>query len=86
MGFELSWTWFWVILSALLVVGEIFTAGFFILPFGIGAADPRRRRVRWARLTAPPTPGVDLCGPPRIKPRLAVDPAAVRQSCRADAV
>jgi membrane protein implicated in regulation of membrane protease activity len=38
MGFELSWTWFWVILSALLVVGEIFTAGFFILPFGIGAA------------------------------------------------
>jgi len=38
MGFELSWTWFWVILSAILVVGEIFTAGFFILPFGIGAA------------------------------------------------
>lgn len=38
MGFELSWTWFWVILSAFLVVGEIFTAGFFILPFGIGAA------------------------------------------------
>jgi membrane protein implicated in regulation of membrane protease activity len=38
MGFELSWTWFWVILSAILVVGEIFTAGFFIIPFGIGAA------------------------------------------------
>jgi len=37
MGFELSWTWFWVILSAILVVGEIFTAGFFLLPFGIGA-------------------------------------------------
>lgn len=38
MAFELPWEWFWVILSALLVVGEIFTAGFFILPFGIGAA------------------------------------------------
>lgn len=38
MGWELPWQWFWVILSAFLVVGEIFTAGFFILPFGIGAA------------------------------------------------
>lgn len=38
MAFELPWEWFWVILSALLVVGEVFTAGFFILPFGIGAA------------------------------------------------
>ena len=38
MGLELSWTWFWVLLAALLVVGEIFTAGFFMLPFGIGAA------------------------------------------------
>lgn len=37
MGFELSWTWFWIILAAILVVGEIFTAGFFMLPFGIGA-------------------------------------------------
>lgn len=35
---ELSWTWFWIILSAFLIVGEIFTAGFFLLPFGIGAA------------------------------------------------
>ena len=38
MAWELSWEWFWVILSAFLIVGEIFTAGFFILPFGIGAA------------------------------------------------
>lgn len=38
MEFDLPWNWFWVILSAILVVGEIFTAGFFILPFGIGAA------------------------------------------------
>ena len=38
MEWNLPWNWFWVILSAILVVGEIFTAGFFILPFGIGAA------------------------------------------------
>ena len=38
MTWELPWPWFWVILSALLIVGEIFTAGFFVLPFGIGAA------------------------------------------------
>lgn len=38
MTWELPWEWFWVILSAFLIVGEIFTAGFFILPFGIGAA------------------------------------------------
>lgn len=38
MAWELPWEWFWVILSAFLVVGEIFTAGFFILPFAIGAA------------------------------------------------
>ena len=38
MNWELPWVWFWVILSAFLIVGEIFTAGFFILPFGIGAA------------------------------------------------
>ena len=38
MGLELSWFWFWVILSAILIVGEILTTGFFLLPFGIGAA------------------------------------------------
>lgn len=38
MTWELPWEWFWVILSAMLIVGEIFTAGFFVLPFGIGAA------------------------------------------------
>jgi membrane protein implicated in regulation of membrane protease activity len=38
MEWELSWFWFWVILSAGLIVGEIFTMGFFLLPFGVGAA------------------------------------------------
>jgi membrane protein implicated in regulation of membrane protease activity len=37
MGWELSWFWFWVILTVVLVVGEIFTAGFFLLPLGVGA-------------------------------------------------
>jgi membrane protein implicated in regulation of membrane protease activity len=37
VGFELPWAWFWAILAAVLIVGEIFTAGFFLLPFGIGA-------------------------------------------------
>ncbi len=32
------WFWFWVALAAILIVGEIFTAGFFLLPFGVGAA------------------------------------------------
>lgn len=30
--------WIWMIIAALFVVGEIFTAGFFLLWFGIGAA------------------------------------------------
>lgn len=38
MPFELPWAWFWVLLAAVLIVGEIFTASFFLLPFGIGAA------------------------------------------------
>ena len=38
MGIEWSWAWAWLLLAAGLVVGEIFTAGFFLLPFGIGAA------------------------------------------------
>ncbi len=29
--------WIWIGLTALFVIGEIFTAGFFLLPFGIGA-------------------------------------------------
>jgi membrane protein implicated in regulation of membrane protease activity len=33
------WFWFWVGLAAFLFVGEMFTAGFFMLPFGIGAAS-----------------------------------------------
>jgi len=32
------WFWVWLGLAAILIVGEMFTAGFFLLPFGIGAA------------------------------------------------
>jgi len=32
------WFWIWILLAAMLLIGEIFTAGFFMLPFGIGAA------------------------------------------------
>lgn len=32
------WVWIWSVLAAALIIGEIFTAGFFLLPFGIGAA------------------------------------------------
>jgi membrane protein implicated in regulation of membrane protease activity len=35
---ELNYWWIWMILAALFVIGEIFTAGFFLLWFGIGAA------------------------------------------------
>jgi len=30
--------WIWVILAAVLLVGELFTASFFLLPFALGAA------------------------------------------------
>ncbi|HUU27232.1 MAG TPA: NfeD family protein [archaeon] len=30
--------WIWITLAALFIIGEIFTAGFFLLWFGIGAA------------------------------------------------
>ena len=33
-----SWTWMWMVLAAVLMISEIFTTGFFLLPFGIGAA------------------------------------------------
>lgn len=33
-----AWFWVWLGLAAVLIVGEIFTAGFFMLPFGLGAA------------------------------------------------
>lgn len=33
-----NYWWAWMILAALFIVGEIFTAGFFLLPIGIGAA------------------------------------------------
>ncbi|MHB1136016.1 MAG: NfeD family protein [Coriobacteriia bacterium] len=32
------WFWVWLGLAAILIVGEMFTAGFFMLPFGLGAA------------------------------------------------
>lgn len=31
------WVWVWAVLAAVLIIGEMFTAGFFLLPFGIGA-------------------------------------------------
>lgn len=33
-----AWFWVWVGLAAVLSVAEIFTGGFFLLPFGLGAA------------------------------------------------
>ena len=35
---EIKIWWLWMALAAIFVIGEIFTAGFFILWFGIGAA------------------------------------------------
>ena len=32
------WFWVWAVSAVALFVGEIFTAGFFLLPFGLGAA------------------------------------------------
>lgn len=32
-----AWFWVWFALAAVLSVAEMFTAGFFLLPFGIGA-------------------------------------------------
>ena len=31
------WRWMWTILAVVMAIGEIFTAGFFLLPFAIGA-------------------------------------------------
>ena len=31
------WFWIWLVLAAVLIVGEIFTAGFFLLWFGVGS-------------------------------------------------
>jgi membrane protein implicated in regulation of membrane protease activity len=33
----LPWFWIWVVLAAVLCVGEMFTLSFFLLPFAIGA-------------------------------------------------
>jgi membrane protein implicated in regulation of membrane protease activity len=35
---EIEIWWIWMIIAALFIVGEIFTQGFFILWFGVGAA------------------------------------------------
>lgn len=32
------WFWVWLALAVILSIAEIFTSGFFLLPFGIGAA------------------------------------------------
>ncbi len=32
------WIWVWILLAVILSIAEIFTAGFFLLPFAIGAA------------------------------------------------
>lgn len=32
------WFWIWLVLAAVLIVGEIFTMGFFLLWFGVGSA------------------------------------------------
>jgi membrane protein implicated in regulation of membrane protease activity len=32
-----TWRWLWTILAVVMGIGEIFTAGFFLLPFAIGA-------------------------------------------------
>jgi membrane protein implicated in regulation of membrane protease activity len=48
--------WIWVILTAAFIVGEIFTAGFFLLPFGIGTGVAAVLSVlgapRWSQFTA----------------------------------
>jgi len=33
-----TWFWAWLVVAVVFSVAEIFTAGFFMLPFGIGAA------------------------------------------------
>jgi membrane protein implicated in regulation of membrane protease activity len=35
--FAIPWFWIWVVLAAVLYVGEMLTASFFLLPFAIGA-------------------------------------------------
>jgi membrane protein implicated in regulation of membrane protease activity len=44
---EEIWRWLWTGLAVVMAIGEIFTAGFFLLPFAIGAA-PRRFSPGWA--------------------------------------
>lgn len=48
--------WIWVGLTAIFIVGEIFTAGFFLFPFGVGAGIAAILNVigapSWAQWTA----------------------------------
>jgi membrane protein implicated in regulation of membrane protease activity len=36
--FIVPWFWIWLVLAAILAVGEMLTASFFLLPFALGAA------------------------------------------------
>ena len=33
------WRWLWTVFAIIMGVGEVFTAGFFLLPFAVGAAS-----------------------------------------------
>ena len=33
-----NWQWIWVVAAVILAIGELLTAGFFLLPFAVGAA------------------------------------------------
>lgn len=41
------WFWVWVLLAVILAIAEIFTAGFFMLPFAIGAAGAALLEFLW---------------------------------------
>lgn len=41
------WIWVWVALAVILAIAEIFTAGFFMLPFAIGAAGAAILEYLW---------------------------------------
>ncbi|MCL1798032.1 MAG: NfeD family protein [Eggerthellaceae bacterium] len=34
---EIPWLWIWIVLAALLYIGEMLTTAFFLLPFALGA-------------------------------------------------
>ena len=75
-----AWRWFWSVLAVILATGEIFSPGFFLLPFGIGAAvggtanwalsraltSQTRRFFDGYHLLVPPPPPPSLSPPPSI--------------------